>query len=159
MRAFVPWKQCFKRPVLERDVLFTDDTPVPLQVKGNGKVKKARLWVYLRGGPGPPLTAYDFSIDRSKTRPLEYLNDYQGYVHADAYGGYDELFKKEEIIEVGLLGPYQTEVRRGGFIASSRGHGHPCPHRPALSRGGDPLCRDDARGAAPFPAGACNAAA
>ena len=96
-----PLETVLQKAVLERDVLFTDDTPVPLQVKGNGKVKKARLWVYLRGGPGPPLTAYDFSIDRSKTRPLEYLNDYQGYVHADAYGVYDELFKKEEIIEVG----------------------------------------------------------
>ena len=91
----------FRRAVCERNILFTDDTILPLQVKGNGKVKKARLWVYVRGGPGPPLTAYDFSIDRSKRRPLAFLNDYKGYVHADAYSGYDELFKKEEIVEVG----------------------------------------------------------
>ena len=53
-----PLEAALQQAVLERDVLFTDDTPVPLQVKGNGKVKKARLWVYVRGGPGPPLTAY-----------------------------------------------------------------------------------------------------
>jgi transposase len=90
-----------RRAVLEDDVVFTDDTPIPLQVKGNGKLKKARLWVYVRGGTGPPLTVYDFAIDRSKRRPLDFLNDYQGYVHADAYSGYDELFRKEGIVEVG----------------------------------------------------------
>lgn len=96
-----PLEETFRRAIFESDVLFTDDAPVPLQVKGNGKLKKARLWVYVRGGTGPPLVAYDFSIDRSKRRPLGYLDDYKGYVHADAYSGYDELFRKKEIIEVG----------------------------------------------------------
>ena len=90
-----------KASVLAGDIIFTDDTTIPLQVKGNGKVKKARLWVYLRAGPGPPLAVYDFSKDRSKKRPLDFLDGYQGYVHADAYSGYDELFKKDGIIEVG----------------------------------------------------------
>ena len=90
-----------KRAVLERGVIFTDDSVMPLQVKGNGRLKKARLWVYVRGGPGPPLAIYDFSLDRSKKRPLDFLDGYRGYVHADAYSGYDELFRSEWIIEVG----------------------------------------------------------
>jgi len=80
-------EEVYRRAVLEGDVEFTDDAPVPLQVKGNGKLKKARLWAYVRGGTGPPLVAYDFSIDRSKRRPLDYLNDYKGYVHAAPYIG------------------------------------------------------------------------
>ncbi len=98
--AIQPLEEVLKRTVLERDVIFTDDSIIPLQVKGNGKVKKARLWVYVRGGPGPPLMVFDFSPDRSKKRPLDFLNGYLGYVHADAYSGYDELFRQEEIIEV-----------------------------------------------------------
>lgn len=94
-------EKALRQAVLEGDVLFTDDTPLPLQVKGNGKLKKARLWVYVRGGTDPSLAAYDFSLDRSKRRPLDYLNGYRGYVHADAYNGYDELFRQEGIIEVG----------------------------------------------------------
>lgn len=94
-------EEVLRRAVLEGNVTFTDDTLVPLQDKGSGKVKKARLWVYVRGEPGPILVAYDFSIDRSKKRPLDFFKDYQGYVHADAYSGYDELFRKEGIIEVG----------------------------------------------------------
>lgn len=94
-------EEAFRQAVMEEGVLFTDDTPTPLQEQGIGKFRKARIWVYLRGGTGPPLVAYDFSIDRSKRRPLDYLKDYRGYVHADAYSGYDELFRKEGIVEVG----------------------------------------------------------
>lgn len=98
--AIHPLENELKRAVLERDILFTDDSIIPLQVKGNGKVKKARLWVYVRGGSGPPICVYDFSPDRSKKRPLDFLGAYRGYIHADAYGGYDELFKMKGIIEV-----------------------------------------------------------
>lgn len=94
-------EKVLREALCESDVIFTDDTVTPLQDKGNGKVKKARMWVYVRGGIGPPLTVYDFSLDRSKRRPLEFLEYYRGYVHADAYSGYDELFRKEGIIEVG----------------------------------------------------------
>ena len=110
-------EETLRRAVLENDVLFTDDTPIPLQVKGNGKLKKARLWVYVRGGTGPPLVAYDFSIDRSKKRPLDFLHAYRGYVHADAYSGYDELFRKEGIVEVGC---WAHARRKFDEAASSR---------------------------------------
>ena len=109
--------ETLKKAIFESDVIFTDDTPVSLQVKGNGKVKKARMWVYVRGGSGPPLTVYDFSIDRSKKRPLDFLAGYHGYVHADAYGGYDELFRKEGVIEVGC---WAHARRKFDEAASSR---------------------------------------
>ena len=96
-------KPVLRQAVLESGIIFTDDTPVALQDHHNnpGKFKKARLWVYVRGGTGPPLTMYDFSMDRGKKRPLDFLDGYRGYVHADAYSGYDELFKREGIIEIG----------------------------------------------------------
>ena len=99
--AIRPLGEVLKETVLDTDILFTDDSVFPLLVKGNGRVKKARLWVYIRGGSGPPLTVFDFSRDRSKKRPLKFLDGYQGYIHADAYSGYDELFRKEGVIEVG----------------------------------------------------------
>lgn len=99
--AITPLGEALKEAVLESGVIFTDDSIIPLQVKGSGKVKKARLWAYVRGGNGPPLTVYDFSHDRSKQRPLDYLDGYRGYAHADAYSGYDELFRKEGVVEVG----------------------------------------------------------
>jgi len=115
--AIRPLEDVLKMAVLERDVIFTDDSIIPLQVKGNGKVKKARLWVYVRGGQGPPLTVFDFSRDRSKKRPLDFLDGYRGYVHADAYSGYDELFRSEWIIEVGC---WVHSRRKFDEAASSR---------------------------------------
>lgn len=98
-----------KKAVLDTDVLHTDDSIIPLLEKGRGKTRQARLWVYIRGGPGPPLTAYDFTTDRRKKRPLEYLGDYRGYIHADAYSGYDQLFRKDGVVEVGCW----CHARRG----------------------------------------------
>jgi len=48
--AIRPLEDELKKAVLESEVLFTDDSIIPLQVKGNGKVKKGRLWTYVRGG-------------------------------------------------------------------------------------------------------------
>ena len=112
-----PLEGVLKEAVLEEDVIFTDDSIIPLQVKGNGKVKKARLWVYVRGGHGPPLTVFDFSKDRSKKRPLDFLDGYQGHIHADAYSGYDELFRKQGVIEVGC---WAHARRKFDEAASSR---------------------------------------
>jgi len=46
------------------------------------------------------LVVFEFSLDRSKQRPLNFLAGYQDYAHADAYSGYDELFRQDGIIEV-----------------------------------------------------------
>jgi len=98
--AISPLENALKEAVFDSNILFTDDSIIPLQIKGNGRVKKGRLWVYVRGGPGPPLCVFDFSQDRSKKRPIGFLGNYRGYIHADAYSGYDELFQKEGVIEV-----------------------------------------------------------
>jgi transposase len=103
-----PVYEALKAELLARQVLFTDDTPVRLQVKGNGKTRQARMWVY-RGSTGPPVVVFDFAPDRCKERPLQFLAGYCGWVHADAYSGYDELFSRDGIIEVGCW----VHARRG----------------------------------------------
>ena len=82
--ALTPLYEEMKKEVLSRDILFTDDTVIPLLEKGRGKTRQARMWVYVGGGNGPPYRVYDFTEDRRKERPLEFLGDYQGYIHADA---------------------------------------------------------------------------
>ncbi|MFH2001350.1 MAG: IS66 family transposase [Planctomycetota bacterium] len=96
-----PLYEELKRVVCEGEVLFTDDTVVRLIEPGLGKTRQARMWIYIRGDPGPPLVVFDFTQDRRKERPLEFLGNFQGYIHADAYSGYDELFNRKGVIEVG----------------------------------------------------------
>lgn len=90
-----------KKQILARGIIFTDDTPVKLQVKGKGKkgLITGRIWVYVAGGTGPPMKIFEFTKDRQKKRPKEFLGDYKGYIHADAYSGYDDLFATDGVYE------------------------------------------------------------
>jgi len=96
-----PLYEAFGADVLSRPVIFTDDTPVDMLQEGLGRTKKARMWVYV-AGCGPPYRFFDFTEDRRKERPGQILSGYAGYVHADAYSGYDHLFvNSDRIIECG----------------------------------------------------------
>src|SRR5207244_457489 len=47
-------------------------------------------------------TVFDYTPNRSRAGPKEWLGAYVGYLQADAYAGYDELFRSNaELIEVG----------------------------------------------------------
>jgi transposase len=89
-----PLYDALKAEILARGVVFTDDTPVRLQVKGKGKTVQGRMWVYVGGGNGPPLRVFEFTVDRRKIRPAEFLKGFRGYIHADAYKGYESLFNE-----------------------------------------------------------------
>ena len=49
----------------------------------------------------PTEVSYDFTETRSRDGPMCVLKDFAGYVQADAYSGYDELFRVSEAREVG----------------------------------------------------------
>ena len=96
-----PIYDLIKHEIFQRKILFTDDTPVKLRDKDKGKSRTGRMWVYIGGGVGPPYRVFEFTLDRCKDRPKKFLAGYQGYIHADAYKGYDDLFAQEGIFECG----------------------------------------------------------
>jgi transposase len=99
--ACEPLYGAFRADVLGRPVIFTDDSPVAMLEEGLGRAREARMWVYV-GGCGPPYRFFDFTEDRRKERPGQILSAYAGFVHADAYSGYDHLFaNSDRIVEVG----------------------------------------------------------
>ena len=77
--------------VLQSEVIWTDDTPVRmLDVETEGGSRLARFWVYI-GNDLHPYSVYDFTESRKRDGPASFLADYQGAMHADAYGGYDGI--------------------------------------------------------------------
>jgi hypothetical protein len=78
-------------------VIHTDDTTVPVQ--DVGKNRTGRLWVYL-GDESAPYNLYEYTPDRKKEHPKEWLRDYGGYLQADAYGGYNEVYRAGKVTEV-----------------------------------------------------------
>ncbi len=96
------------RHVLGGEAIFADDTPIKLQVPGNGKTKTARIWTYVRDerpwlGPDQPAAWYKFTVDRKGQHPANHLAGYRGWVHADGYSGFNELYRKDAIREVACL--------------------------------------------------------
>jgi transposase len=85
--------------VLKSKRIHTDDTTVQLQEKGSGKTRTARFWTYV-GDEAHPQTVYTFTLSRNRDGPQEFLKGYNGYLQADAYGGYDGLYLSGAIKEV-----------------------------------------------------------
>ena len=86
--------------VLAQPVLHTDDTPIRTLAPGTGKTRLSRFWVYAvdprtHAGPGPPAAFYRYSPDRKGERPRDHLAGFSGIIHADAFAGYDALFRTE----------------------------------------------------------------
>jgi transposase len=77
--------------VLQSRALHTDDTTVKLQEVGTHLLSTARLWVYL-GDAAHPYNVFDFMLNRKRDGPERFLASYRGYLHADAFSGYDGLY-------------------------------------------------------------------
>ena len=109
------WER-MKEQVLASKVVQTDDTPVPVLDAEREHTRTGRIWTYV-GDALHPYTVYDYTPDRSGSGPDEFLRDYRGYLQADAYGGYDALYKKPErgIVEIGCW----AHARRYFFEAQS----------------------------------------
>ena len=94
--ALEPIHALIKAHVLAGERLHGDDTTVPLLARGG--TRQARLWTYVRddrpfAGGAPPAALFHFSADREKTHPNRHLAGWTGVLQADAYGGYNDLYR------------------------------------------------------------------
>jgi transposase len=94
--ALKPVHALIEAHVLAADRLHADDTTVPILARG--KTDTGRIWTYVRddrpfGGTSPPAALYYASRDRRQEHPERHLRSFTGILQADAYGGYNPLFK------------------------------------------------------------------
>ena len=68
---------------------------------------KGYFWTYI-GDAQHPYSVYDFTNSRSRDGPAKFLKSYSGYLHADAYTGYDAMFSDvgSKVIEVACWSHY-----------------------------------------------------
>lgn len=90
---------------LEASKIHADDTPVPMLDPGRGKTATGRLWAYVvddrgSGASTPALVWYQFTTDRTGAHPQRQLADFNGYLQADGYAGYDKLYATNRVSEV-----------------------------------------------------------
>ena len=91
-RLVTPLYQLMVALVLASKAINTDDTPVPVLDEKRDRTREARIWVYV-GDKIHPYAVFDYTPTRSRDGPAKFFGKYSGYIQADAYGGYDHLFK------------------------------------------------------------------
>lgn len=84
--------------ILQSRKIHTDDTPVPVLDITRDRTRTGRLWPYI-GDRDHPYIVFRYTPTRSRDGPREVLRDYRGYLQADAYSGYDNLYADLPIIE------------------------------------------------------------
>jgi transposase len=120
-----PLADAIGRHVLGGEAIFADDTPVAMLAPGTGKTQTARLWTYARddrpwGGTAPPAAWYRFSGDRKGRHPKDHLAGFRGWMHADGYAGFEDLYRSGDIREVACM----AHIRRK-FVDVHRAQGSP----------------------------------
>jgi transposase len=89
-----PLYQAAIEEVLASRILGTDDTPVKVLDRTRSKARTGNVWTYV-GDDAHPLIAYDYTPGRARAGPEAFLEDYTGYLQADALGVYDELYSPQ----------------------------------------------------------------
>ena len=81
--------------IVEGDVASADETRDQVLNEPNREAhKKSYMWCFSGGPPKEIAYLYKYSIERSSDIPFIFLEDFEGYLHADGYAGYDALVKK-----------------------------------------------------------------
>jgi transposase len=101
-----PLAEAVGRHVLKGQAIFADDTPIKMQARR--KCATARIWTYVRderpwAGDDPPAAWYRFTVDRKGEHPTKHLADYKGWMHADGYAGFNDLYRSGKVREVACM--------------------------------------------------------
>jgi hypothetical protein len=94
-----PVYQAMVERVRSSESIHTDDTPVPVLDASLPKTRTARFWVYC-GDWRNPYTVYDYTTSRKRDGPVEFLKSFEGYLHADAFAGYDGIYAAGSVKQV-----------------------------------------------------------
>lgn len=103
-----PLAEAIGRHVTTGQVIFADDTTTKMQAPGTGKTKTARMWAYVRdeapwNGAAKPAAWYKFTPDRRGQWPAQHLADFKGWMHADGYAGFNEIYSRGNVDEVACM--------------------------------------------------------
>jgi transposase len=93
-----PLYQRMAEQVRASHLVATDDTVLPML--SVGKTQAARMWVYV-GDAEHPYNVFDFTLNRGRDGPQQFLKEYKQVLLADAYGGYNGIVAGNDITRAG----------------------------------------------------------
>jgi hypothetical protein len=109
--------------IIRYDIAYADETTVQvLKEKDRPPDKKSYMWLYHGGPPDKHAFVYEYQPSRKGSNPLEFFEDFQGYLQTDGYSGYRALTSKSGVTSVGCWAHARRKfvdvtkvANRGGF--------------------------------------------
>ena len=91
----VPVVERLHQEMLKETYLHVDESPIQvLQEEGRKNTTESYMWVYSTGQYGNhPLRLFEYQPGRGGNYPKKFLKNFKGYLHTDAYAGYDKVDK------------------------------------------------------------------
>jgi transposase len=86
--------------VRQSHVIHTDDTGI--KMLSEGQCRQCKFWTYV-GDAAHRYVAYEFSLTRAGKEPPRFLEDFTGYLQADAFSGYDQVYSRGRVREVACM--------------------------------------------------------
>jgi transposase len=78
--------------LIQHDILHADETTLQvLREEGRMASNKSYMWLYSTGHTDVPIYLYDYKTTRASKNPKKMLSGFKGYLHADGYGGYNDI--------------------------------------------------------------------
>ena len=95
--ALAPLIELIRAHVIAAERLHGDDTTAPVLTRNRTSI--GRLWTYVRddrpsGGPSPPAAMFHYTPDQTAAHPRRHLSRYTGILQADAYAGFNQLYRE-----------------------------------------------------------------
>jgi hypothetical protein len=86
-----------KKELFKQKCFFTDSTPVNFIADKYSKTVEGTMWVYAGNkANSPPYQLYEFTDNKRQINPINYLKDFKGIIHADAYRGYINIDRDKD---------------------------------------------------------------
>lgn len=124
--ALDPIIEAIRIHVMSAERIHADDTTVPVLAKL--KTVAGRIWTYVRddrpfGGTDPPAALFYYSRNRAGEHPQSHLAGYVGLMQADAFDGYNQLYKAQRKPASILEAACWSHGRRKFFELAKSGEG------------------------------------
>jgi transposase len=90
-----------REELLAQDYLHMDESTVQV-LKESGKAAQSTsyMWAQCSGLPERPIVLFDYSPSRCGEVPKQLLDGFSGYLHTDAYSGYNAVIKQQGLTQV-----------------------------------------------------------
>jgi transposase len=88
-----PITNLMHQKLIKERYLHADETPVQVLLEpGRKNTSDSYMWVYSTyDGSKTPIRLFDYKPSRSGDCPQKFLEGFQGYLHTDAYSGYNKV--------------------------------------------------------------------